>query len=149
MKSRTVATLVALIAVCFAGRADAQSINGSPIVYPLTAVDTATVVIANGDSLSTAATIPPGYRVAAVVMPTAWTAASLTFAVSFSAVGTYLPLYEGGAEYTITEAAASRAINVDPLALYPWTQIKLRSGTAGTPVAQGGARTITLVLRPY
>lgn len=112
---------------------------------------TTTVVIASGGSLSgvPTTTIPSNYRVAAIIMPAAWDAAVITLAVSTSATGTFVPLYEGGAEYTLTEAAASRAINVDPLALYPWRYLKLRSGTAASAVNQTAERTITLVLRPY
>ncbi len=145
-----VSALAVLLAVCLAAPAIGQTINGSPIVYPLSASDTTTVTIANGASLSGVAAIPPGFRLAGIVMPSAWTSAVVTFAVSASgAAGTYVPLYEGGYEYTLTEAAASRAINVDALAMYPWRYIQIRSGTSGAAVAQAGARVITLVLRPY
>lgn len=106
----------------------------------------ATATIANGASLSGAIDLG-STRLAGIQMPAAWTAAALTFQASFDGV-TYADVYStGGTELSYT-VAASRFI---PLSITDWggvRYLKVRSGTTGTPVNQGGARTIQLTLRP-
>lgn len=96
---------------------------------------TTTVVIANGGSLSglPTTTIPSNYRVAAIVMPAAWSTAVLTVAVAESATGTFQPLYEGGSEYTVTEAAASRRSPKCVVMLCANWNRACASTTSGTP----------------
>ena len=104
------------------------------------------VVIANGQSLSAAAQVG-GYLLCGIIMPSAWTAAALTFQASKDGT-TYNNLYsDGGVEHTVV-ADASRHIKIDPQDFAGVQYVKVRSGTSGTPVAQGAARTITLVVRP-
>jgi len=87
-----------------------------------------------------------GFRLVGIVMPAAWTTANLTFQVSHDNVS-FNNLYDrSGTEYVVA-AAASRAIIIPPLDFYPFTYLKVRSGTSGTPVAQDAARTITLLLK--
>lgn len=109
------------------------------------------VTIANAGNLSGAANIA-GYRVVAIIMPAAWTSADLTFQGSVDA-STFSNVYDsdGNEVKAINGAATSRAITPSPAlvhALLPFSQLKVRSGTSGSVVAQGAARTITLVLAP-
>ncbi len=109
---------------------------------------TKTVTIANGESLSGEVDLA-GFKLAIIQMPAAWTAANLTFQVATATGGTFQNLYDdGGTEVSVT-AAVSRAISLDNnvVNLAAARFIKIRSGTSGTPVAQGAARTITLILK--
>ena len=109
------------------------------------ALETTTLTIANGASLSGAVDLK-GRKLVAIDMPSAWTAASLTFQASPDGV-TYDDMYDGATERAIT-VAASRYMMLN---IGDWIGVrflKIRSGTAGTPVNQGGARTITLVVQP-
>jgi hypothetical protein len=104
------------------------------------------VDIANGQSLSGAVNLA-GHLLVGVVMPSAWTTANLTLQVSRDA-STYNNLHDfAGNEYTIV-AAASRHILLDPSELAGAEWVKVRSGTSGTPVNQGAARVLYLVVRP-
>lgn len=103
--------------------------------------------IANGASLSGAVVLPPAEYLAGIVMPAAWTAANLTFQVSEDGV-TYNDLYDqDGTEINVT-AAASRHIILNPETFWGIHYLKVRSGTTGTAVNQGAARTVVLVTRP-
>jgi len=109
-------------------------------------LDTLPAAIANGASLTDALDLG-GLRLFGVVMPAAWTAANLTFQTSYDGGATWADVYDvNGNELTAT-AAASRFIALDPANFAAVQRIKVRSGTAATPVAQGAARSLTLVLR--
>jgi len=108
--------------------------------------ETVEVTIASGASLSDAADLTGGALVG-IIMPAAWTAASLTFQGSVDD-STYNNVYnDSGSEYTVA-ADASRLIVLDPADFVSARHLKVRAGTSGTPVNQGAARTITLVVRP-
>jgi hypothetical protein len=101
-----------------------------------------TVVISNGASLSEALACS-GYRLASIQMPAAWTAAVLTFQVSYDR-STYGNLYDdAGSEYQVT-VDVSRSVALDPFLFSGATHVKLRSGTAAAAVAQGAERTLTV-----
>lgn len=90
------------------------------------------------------------YKNMVIVMPSAWTAADITFAVSSTKAGTFSKLTYGidGTEVTI-KAVASVVIALDGKAkeaLEACSFVKIRSGTAGTPVGQAAARTFTIIL---
>jgi hypothetical protein len=108
-----------------------------------------TATIASGQSLSGAVQIGKKSLVG-IVMPAAWTAAALSFQASPDGV-TFDELYfvSAGAstEQTITAPAASQFIQLDPTQWRGIDTLKVRSGTAGTPVAQSAAAVITLVVR--
>lgn len=109
------------------------------------AVETATVTIANGASLSGAVDLG-GRKLVAIDMPAAWTAASLTFQASVDGV-TYDDIYDGATERSLTVAASRYLMqNIGDWVGMRW--FRIRSGTAGTPVNQGAARIITLVVQP-
>lgn len=110
--------------------------------------ETTTAVIANGASLSGEIDLQ-GFSLQAIVMPSAWTAANLTFQASDTSGGTFNNVHDdAGAEVTVT-AAASRCIGLDAVAreLDGLRYVKVRSGTSGTPVNQGAERTLTLLLK--
>ena len=108
---------------------------------------TLTVTIPNAASLSPTIPLTTGSPVA-VQMPAAWTAAGLTFQASSDGV-TFYDLYD----HTGTEVAMA----VDALRYiafnksFEWDAVrflKIRSGTSALPVAQGAARTLTVVYIP-
>lgn len=103
-----------------------------------------TVTIANGASLSGAVDLR-GLRLAAIVMPADWDAANLSFQASLDD-GTYFNVYTTAGEKTVT-AADDRYILIPPDDFAGAQWLKVRSGTAGVPVNQTAARTITLLLR--
>ena len=104
-----------------------------------------TLTILNGASLSGALdlTISGGPPVG-IQMPAAWTAANLTFQVSFDGT-TYQDFYDSaGTEIAVT-AAAARFIALDPTNYFGVRFVKIRSGTSGVPVNQLADRAIILV----
>ena len=108
------------------------------------------IIIANGAALSDTIHLSEGERqLVAIQMPAAWTAASLTFAVSFDG-WTFVPLYWDGAEYTVLAAggaAASLGVSLEPSAFAGWPFVRVRSGTAGAAVNQAAARTLVVLTR--
>lgn len=75
----------------------------------------------------------------AIVMPSAWTAADLTFQVSHDGTN-YYNLYYGGSEERILSPTAGTAVALDPGVFACWQYMKVRSGTSGTAVNQAAAR---------
>ena len=107
--------------------------------------NTLDVAISSGGSLSGAAQLNEDALIG-IVTPTAWTPGNLTFQVSEDG-STYNNLYDvDGNEVTVT-AAASQYIGMVPADYVGFNYVKVRSGTSGTPVAQGGPRTVSLVVR--
>jgi hypothetical protein len=111
---------------------------------------TASATIASGAALSGAVCL--GDKVlAGIQMPAAWTAASLTFQVSFDAGTTWKDLYDdAGVEVTLSPTSpAGKYLAVDPSAFAGVVFLKVRSGTTGTPVNQAADRSFTLVTRKF
>ncbi len=111
--------------------------SGTPI--------TQTALIANGASLSSVVELGAG-KLVAIQMPAAWTAAALTFQASIDGTN-YFNVYDNGTERNYTVDASRMLV----LQLSDWVGIKylkIRSGTAGTPVNQGADRTLTLLVQP-
>lgn len=103
-----------------------------------------TITIAASASLSNAVYIG-GNRLVAIEMPSAWTAAKLTFQASWDGT-TFTEVLVGSAALELTVAAA-QTIMLDVLftgALY----VKARSGTAASPVNQGADRLVRLIVAP-
>jgi hypothetical protein len=112
------------------------------------AFDFRTVTIAASASVSGEFDLE-AYKLVGIIMPSAWTAANLTFQAAPVSGGTFADMYDdAGDEVTVT-AAASRAIGADYIAgaLAAFRVLKIRSGTSATPVTQAAERTITLVLK--
>lgn len=114
---------------------------------PAATVDAA---IGNGQSLSTAVQLTEGQLVG-LVIPSAWTAAAVSFDASWDGGTTYAPLYSQTGEVNVPSGyiatAERRYFGIDPVAFLGVTHLKVRSGLNGAAVAQGGARTVTLVMR--
>ncbi len=111
-------------------------------------LDTETAVIEASASLS-GAIATGGLRLFSLLIPSAWTAANITFQVSATgAADDYHNLRDAsGNEVTATVAAAGDAVNVDYDQFAAWPYIKIRSGTSAAPVAQAAARAVGLALR--
>lgn len=110
----------------------------------LTSANVLTVTIANGQSLSSAAEIGIGTLVG-IQLPT-FTSASLSFQGSADGV-TYVEVVDASAQ-AVAYGASTGAIYIKaPADLAGVPYLKVRSGTSGSPVAQGAARTITLVVK--
>lgn len=105
------------------------------------------VTILNGAALSEAFQVDRG-RIVGIVMPTAWTAGSITFAALLGDGATYGKVMDdGGNEVTLTSPAASTVISITPpKQVQAGGMMKVRSGTNGTPVNQGANRAIGVIV---
>lgn len=84
-----------------------------------------------------------------IYTPSAWTAANLTIEAGSVAGGTFVSAYSvSGSELTLT-ADANRFLPVEASNLLGAPFIKIRSGTASTPVNQAADRTLTLALASF
>lgn len=108
---------------------------------------TFTATIASGQSLSAEVDLGANSLVG-IAMPSAWTAADLTFQVSADGGVTWLELQSISAAIDF-KAAASQFIAVDPTQLRGFNALKVRSGTSSVPVTQGATAVLTLVGRAY
>ncbi len=105
--------------------------------------DTQSAVIASAGSLTPAYNLK-GRILMGIYMPALWTAAGLTFLASYDGV-TYYDVYDTTGEVSITAAAAAIYIALDATKFFGVNFIKVRSGTAGVPVAQAAERTMILM----
>jgi len=104
------------------------------------------VLINNGGFLSDAINVG-GLRLFSICMPAAWTAANLTFQMSPDGGATWVDLkYQNGSE-VMASAEVSTCIILDPSKYASLQYLRLRSGTADTPVVQIATRTLKLILR--
>lgn len=106
------------------------------------------VTITNGASLSAEVALGDFVPIG-IIMPAAWTAAGLTFQVSGDGAVTWNGLYDSAGNETTFTVAASRYIPLDPNVWIGINDIKIRSGTSGSPVNQGADRILTVVSRVY
>ncbi len=110
--------------------------------------DTIDATIASSGSLSGAVSLNHGWLVG-IVIPVAFTAADLSFDVSWDDGSTYAPLFDADGEVTVPTAvvptAAVRYIALDPTKFHGVTNLKVRSGLKGSEVTQAGARVLTIV----
>ena len=117
---------------------------GNPVTSQ--GLDFETVVIASGASLTSAINLG-ARKLVGIIMPSAWTAAALTFSGSNADDGTFVDIYDGATERSYAVTASKYLM----LAISDWVgvkHLKIRSGTTGTPVNQGAARSIILALQP-
>lgn len=135
--------------VALQGGDSEQTAIGATNPLPVTlGYTTKTAVIAESGSLSGEVDLE-GYSISHIVMPAAWTAANITFAVSTTTGGTFVPLYdESGSEVTsVVAASGAYAQDANAGKLFGIRYIKLRSGTNASAVTQTAARTLTLLLK--
>lgn len=138
-KMRTIKALMLSALLCLFG-------NHAHAAYSVTAT------IANGASLSSLVDLSSfidvgSPRPAAIVIPSSWTAANLTVFICNPTGSSCQELYDGaGNEYQVVVTAANTYILLDQSVFNAVLYLKLQSGTSGSPVNQGGARTISVVL---
>jgi hypothetical protein len=102
------------------------------------------LTIANGASLSSAATLG-GFIPTVIEMPTAWTAAGISFQASGDGTNYYYLYDSAGTVITYTVDANRRIINL-PSYFADCKYLKILSGTPAVPVNQGAERIIYLEL---
>jgi len=104
-----------------------------------------TAVIAITTSLSAAVNLG-NKRLAAIQMPAAWDAAVITFQGSLDGT-TFSNLFDSnGLEMSIPSlsATANLGISIDVASFAGWPFLKIRSGTAASPVNQTAARSLLI-----
>jgi hypothetical protein len=79
-----------------------------------------------------------------IEMPTAWTAASITFQASFDGTN-FFDVYDGAGSEVSGTAGASQFITMNPATLYGIKVIRVRSGTSAAAVNQAAERVINLI----
>lgn len=107
-----------------------------------------TATIANGASLSDTIAVPQGMEVCGIQMPSAWTAAVLSFQAATQSTGTFADVYDALGNELSSAASTSRVIAIDagPDGLsYPF--LKIRSGLTAAAVNQGAARSLIVYFR--
>lgn len=114
--------------------------------YVLNMLGMETATIASGASLSPAVNLG-GLRAFGIVMPSAWTAASVSFQMSCDDGASWVDVYDTTGAEVVIPAAASRFIALDPVVFAAIPMIRVRSGSAASPVTQGADRAIGLVTR--
>jgi hypothetical protein len=111
-------------------------------------LESTTVVIAQGASLSAAAFLAPKV-LCGIVIPATWVTAGLTFQASGDGGITFGELLDETATAKSVSSVAGGAyteIAVDPTKWRGISCIKVRSGTAASPVAQSAVGGVTLTL---
>lgn len=110
-----------------------------------------TVTIAASAALASALYVGPG-RLVSIQMPAAWTTANLTFQGSADGT-TYTDIYDkAGTELSVTAAASQMLLLQTLLAqggLDGALWLKIRSGTTGSPVNQGAARSLICTVQKF
>lgn len=101
------------------------------------------VTIASGASLSEAVDLK-GHTLVGILMPGTWSTADLTLQASDDG-STFGNVYDDAGTEMEIAAEASIFIRLDPAKTAPFSHVKVRSGTSGTPANQGGDRVLTLV----
>ncbi len=91
------------------------------------------------------------YKYLSLYLPNDWTTAKITFLGCTTPDGTFKQVVKGtdGAELEIASLTASKTIGLDGIlveVLITVPYLKLRSGTAATPVDQGTDKTINYIL---
>lgn len=104
-----------------------------------------TANIASGTALSQGLPFD-NYQPVALVLPSAWTAALVTFQTSVDGV-TWKNLYNDNGDEVAIQADVDRHVVLSLPDLLGIRYLRMRSGTAATPVSQGQARVLTLTVR--
>src|SRR3990167_8245956 len=104
-----------------------------------------TATIEADDSLSDVVDVS-GVLVTGLVVPSSWDSANLTFQGGFGAGALWDIYTSAGAEWIVT-AVAGKLAAIDPTSVACANFIRIRSGTAGSPVTQSAQRQIILAVR--
>jgi hypothetical protein len=105
------------------------------------------VTISNGTSLSPAVGLGDGSLVG-IAMPAGWDGATLSFQVSIDGGTTWLEMESISAAVSVA-AASGQFIAIDPAIWRGVNHVKVRSGTAASPVNQTADRALTLITRRF
>ncbi len=100
------------------------------------------VTIPSGTALTGTERID-GYKIVAIQMPSAWTAAALTFQAKAREGADLAELYDGNTVRSETVAVDRYIQLATPIQAQ---SVRVRSGTSGTPVNQAADRILTLFL---
>jgi hypothetical protein len=103
---------------------------------------TTSVTIPGRDATGLSAVFFNPGRMTSIQMPATWTAAQLTFQGSPDGI-TYTNIYDSNGNEVIVQAAASELVTIDREESQ--TYMKIRSGTSGAPVTQGGDRILKVM----
>jgi hypothetical protein len=105
------------------------------------------VVIQSGTSISSAAILGDELSLIGFYMPSAWSTAAVQASVSKDGV-TYVPLQSSpGTVWSVNSPSNYYCYYLDNAVFEPWSFVKMRSGTSGTPVNQSQTVTLTLVAK--
>lgn len=104
-----------------------------------------TVSIAAGQSLSDAVDLGP-FALVAIETDANWTMAAISFQWSSDGTTWVDPVNVAGVPVETASVAASKAVLLDPADFASFRWLKVRSGTASSPVAQSSDTTLTLVI---
>lgn len=127
-----------------------------PIANPVTIVGKtplrAAGTIAAGASISAAIDLE-GQLLAGIGIPNSasWTDASMTLQVSVDGGNLYFDFYRDGAEFTISVPTGRTNPTYHPVSPQDFigvTHLKVRSGTAGTPVTQATTQSLSIGRMP-
>ena len=121
------------------------------LAIPLFGQGVSTITIPAGQSLSGPVELRPqgraGFCTAAVlVMPSAWTAADITFQGSIDG-STFGNLFDDSGAEVVVKAGAGRVIVLPAADFWGLRWIKVRSGTSTSPVNQSAQRVLTILCR--
>lgn len=111
------------------------------------------VPVAIGAGASLSAGVAAGGRcIVGIKLPSGWTTAAVTLQALIGSTGTPVTetygnvVDETGTEYATSALAASTYVAFTTKRLEGMSKVKVRSGTSGTPVNQGSAVSVILVL---
>lgn len=107
----------------------------------------ATVTIANGESLSPALMFGQDFWPVRMSVDAAWDTNVITFQGSYDGTNFFdIDNPEDNSEYQLPSTAASKSHNLKYQNFAGFKALKVRSGTAASPVNQNGATTVTFTL---
>lgn len=103
---------------------------------------TTTATITSGQAVSAGVDLGE-QRLAGIILPAGWDAASLSFQTSIDGTN-WVELADTSGLIGVAAPAVGRMMMVDPATFYGVRWLKVRSGTAASPVNQTAGRDITL-----
>lgn len=113
----------------------------------MTTLNQETATIANGASLSGAVNIS-NRNMFGILMPSAWTAAALTFQGSLDGTNFYDLYDDTGTEISFSVAASRYVLVSWPAKFFGLKKLKIRSGTSASAVNQAADRALTIIIIP-
>jgi hypothetical protein len=118
------------------------TLNSGTALTAALALDTLSGVNENFQAVSQ----KQGMRLGGLIMPSAWTAASLSFQISADGVS-FNDLRDKYDNEIVVTVTANNAYLFDLADWITFPFLKIRSGTAAAPINQAATRSLTLLLR--